>query len=250
VERAQADLDRLLSLRSRVGELERSRVDEEVLHTDPVFGELLPGGGVQPGGVYAVQGSTSLVMALLAAPSRAGAWCAVVGMPGFGIEAAARAGIDLDRLVLVPAPGTAWFGVTAALADAVTVVVTTPTSRVGDTEAARLAARLRRQGAVLLVRGEWPRVDARLTVAVERWRGLGEGYGYLGRRDLAITAENRSWGRPRRVTSTVDVDGRFVRVPTVSPRAHRVDRVHAGQLRPVSSGDTPRTSSSSLHAVG
>ena len=38
-------------------------------------------------------------MALLVGPSQAGSWCAVIGMPEFGVEAAEGMGIDLDRLV-------------------------------------------------------------------------------------------------------------------------------------------------------
>lgn len=208
VERAKADLERLLSLRSRMGELESTRVDDGVLRTDPALAPLLPGGGLQPGGVYSV-GTTSLVMALLAGPSAEGAWCAVVGMPGFGAEAAALLGIDLDRLVLVPHPGDHWFSVTAALADAVSVVVAVPGSRVGEAEAARLAARLRQRRAVLLVCGAWPRVDARLGVASSRWTGVGEGHGYLATRELTVAVESRSWGRERRGRLLVTPDGRL-----------------------------------------
>lgn len=209
VERAKADLERLLSLRSRMGELERTRVDDGVLRTDPALAQLLPGGGLQPGGVYSVQGATSLVMALLAAASADGAWCAVVGMPAFGAEAAARLGIDLGRLVLVPHPGDHWFSVTAALADAVSVVATVPGARVGEAEAARLAARLRQRRAVLLVCGAWPRVDARLGVASSRWTGVGEGHGYLASRELTVAVESRSWGRERRGRLLLTSDGRL-----------------------------------------
>lgn len=209
VERARADLERLLSLRSRMGELESTRVDDAVLRTHPALAQLLPGGGLQPGGVYSVQGATSLVMALLAAPSAEGAWCAVVGMPAFGTEAAARLGIDLDRLVLVPQPGDRWFSVTAALADAVSVVVTVPGSRVGEAEAARLAARLRQRRTVLLVCGAWPRVDARLGVASSSWTGVGEGHGYLASRELTVAAQSRSWGRERRARLVLTPDGRL-----------------------------------------
>ena len=209
VEQAKADLERLLSLRSRMGELERTRVDDAALRTDPTLAGLLPGGGLQPGGVYSVQGSTSLLMALLAGPSSAGAWCAVAGMPGFGVEAASRAGIDLGRLVLVPRPGDRWFSVTAALADAVGMVVTSPATRVGETEAARLAARLRQRGTVLVVCGEWPRVDARVRLTAGGWEGIGAGYGYLGSRELTVTVESRFWGRERRAGLTVRPDGRW-----------------------------------------
>lgn len=214
VERAKADLERLLSLRSRMGELERTRVDDGVLRTDPALAQLLPGGGLQPGGVYSVHGATSLIMALLAGPSAEGAWCAVVGMPGFGAEAAARLGVALDRIVLVPHPGDHWFSATAALADAVSVVVTVPGSRVGEAEAARLAARLRQRRAVLLVCGAWPRVDARLGVASSRWTGVGEGTGYLATRELTVAVESRSWGRRRTGRLLLTPGGRLQAAPT------------------------------------
>jgi hypothetical protein len=209
VEQAKADLDRLLRLRSRMGELESIRVDRDTLRTDPALAPLLPGGGLQPGGVYSVQGATSLVMSLLAGPSADGAWCAVVGMPGFGAEAAARLGVDLERLVLVPRPGDRWFSVTAALADAVSVVVAVPGSRVGDAEAARLAARLRQRGTVLIVCGPWTRVDVRLDVASSAWTGIGAGHGYLAERELTVTAEGRALGRGRRAVLAMSPAGRL-----------------------------------------
>lgn len=233
VERARADLDRLLALRSKLGELERTRVDGGALPTHPALGALLPGGGLQPGGVYSVSGSTSLLMTLLAGPSADGAWCAVVGMPGFGTEAAARFGIDLDRLVLVPHPGDRWFGVTAALADAVSVVAVAPAARVGDAEAARLAARLRQRGAVLLVAGAWPRVDARVGVASSSWVGVCEGHGYLGVREVTVTAESRSWGRERSARLLLTPDGRLQDAAPAAPTPLTVPfrRVRAGQAR-------------------
>ncbi|NNC10464.1 hypothetical protein HII28_01000 [Planctomonas sp. JC2975] len=244
-------MDRLLSLRSKLGELERTRVDDGALPTHPALGALLPGGGLQPGGVYSVGGSTSILMALLAGPSADGAWCAVVGMPGFGAEAAALSGVDLDRLVLVPYPGDRWFSVTAALADAVSVVVTTPRTMVGDAEAARLAARLRQRGAVLLVCGRWPRVDATVGVASSAWSGVGEGHGYLAARELTVTAESRSWGRERRATLLLTPDGRLqdAAPATKAPRPIPLHAVRAGQSqgsRPALASDV----SQRLRAVG
>ncbi|MHA7986417.1 hypothetical protein ACX9R5_11470 [Rathayibacter sp. CAU 1779] len=242
IEHAKADLERLLALRSKMGELERTRVDDDALPTHPALGALLPGGGLQPGGVYSLgglgpagaaltSGSTSLLMALLAGPSADGAWCAVVGMPGFSAEAAARSGVDLERLVLVPHPGDRWFSVTAALADAVSVVVTSPRSRVGDAEAARLAARLRQRGAVLLVCGPWPRVDATVGVASSAWSGVGEGHGYLAARELTVTAESRSWGRERRATLLLTPDGRLQDAAPATKAQHpaSLHSVRAGQ---------------------
>lgn len=219
VERARGDLERLLSLRSRMGELENARVDDGSLSTIPALATVLPGGAMQPGGVYSVQGTASLVMALLAGPSAEGAWCAVVGMPGFGAEAAARLGVDLERLVLVPSPGDRWFSVTAALADAVSVVAVAPQSRVGDAEASRLAARLRQRRAVLVVCGPWPRVDARLGVASSRWSGVGDGHGYLKERELTVVAKSRSWGRERTARLMLTADGGLRAEPAPASRA-------------------------------
>ena len=249
VEQAKADLERLLSLRSRMGELERARVDDVVLHTDPALAMLLPGGGLQPGGVYSVQESTSLAMALLAGPSSVGAWCAVVGMPGFGVEAAARLGIDLGRLVLVPNPADRWFSVTAALADAVGVVVTAPASRVGEAEAARLAARLRQRGTVLIVCGDWPRADARLRVAASRWTGVGAGNGYLAERELTVAVQSRSGARERRAALVQSPAGalRPESRPELRAVGLRAEGLSAEEETP-ESGETAATGQS--HAVG
>lgn len=74
---------------------------------DPAFAALLPEEGLQTGTSYTVSSSPSLVLALLSAASQKGLWCAVVGMPTLGVEAAAAFGIDLARLILVPTPETA-----------------------------------------------------------------------------------------------------------------------------------------------
>ena len=93
--------------------------------------ESLPGlAGVlqlKTGGAYAVD-SPSLAMALMAGPSQAGEWSAVVGMPDFGLEAAAAYGLDLDRTVVVPDPGEHWLSVTAGLLEVATLVLVRPSA--------------------------------------------------------------------------------------------------------------------------
>ncbi len=66
---------------------------------------LLPGGGLRRGSVVAVHGSTALLLALLAAATAQGVWAAVVGVGDLGVLAAAEAGVAVQRLALVPAPG-------------------------------------------------------------------------------------------------------------------------------------------------
>jgi len=99
----------VLELRSRIDKMQGARLAEKRLPTHPEIAELLPDGARFAGSSYQVHGSMSLLQAMLAGPSLAGAWRAVVGMPNFGIEAAATAGIDLDRIILVPNPGKRWW---------------------------------------------------------------------------------------------------------------------------------------------
>ncbi len=121
-----ASLDEVQRLRSRLEEVEGRRMDAPVLPVHPALAALLPGGGLRAGAAYSVAPSGALLLALLARPSREGAWCAVVGMPEWGAEAADQAGILLERLVLVPEPGPRWFAVTAALVDVLPLVVVRP----------------------------------------------------------------------------------------------------------------------------
>ena len=106
----------------------------------PALEPLFPAGGLRRGSAVSVRGSASLLLALLAGPSRRGAWCGVVGLSGLGLVAAAEAGIALDRLALVPDPGRDWAAVAAALLDAMEVVVVVPRGRVPDADVRRLAA--------------------------------------------------------------------------------------------------------------
>jgi hypothetical protein len=183
-------------LQARIRQMQATKLDTRLIPTHPAIGALLPGGGLLQGSAYSVDGSAALIMALLAAPSAAGAWCGVVGMPEFGIEAAAGFGIDLERLVLVPHPGENWLTVTAAIADVMAVVVTRPPVRTSESSVARLAARLRQHGTTLIVLGPWPQTEAMLSLSHSEWEGIGEGHGYLSARQATVTVTSRT-GRPR-----------------------------------------------------
>src|SRR5581483_1782034 len=80
----------------------------------PALAAVLPG-GLRRGSTVAVAGSMSLVLATLAAASADGAWCALVGMPQLGAEAAHDLGIELSRLALAPDPAGSWVPVVGAL---------------------------------------------------------------------------------------------------------------------------------------
>ena len=130
--------------------------------------------------------SPGLALALAAGPSQAGAWVGIVGLPDLGWEAARDLGLGLERTIAVPDPGEHWLSVTAALIDVTTVVVVRPPSRVSDAQAARVAARLRQRGSVLVVDGGWPRAALSLVTVSNRWSGLGRGFGHLSNRGITV----------------------------------------------------------------
>ncbi|MEO7123343.1 MAG: hypothetical protein ABI400_09570 [Lacisediminihabitans sp.] len=184
-------------LQERIRQMQATKLDTRSIPTLAAFAEILPGGALKQGVSYSVEGSMTLLMALVAGPSAAGSWCGVIGVPEFGIEAAANFGIDLDRVAFVPYPGEHWLTVAAALADVLSVVVLRPAKRVSDGVAARLAARIRQRGATLIVVGAWPQSEAVLSLSESRWRGVGNGHGYLSDRQVTVTATTRSNGRSR-----------------------------------------------------
>jgi hypothetical protein len=141
--------------------------------------------GLRTGAAYGVD-SASLALALLAGPSQAGEWVAVVGADDLGFEAAASFGVDLARTIVVPRPGEHWLSVTAGLVDVATVVLVKPPVAVTEHQAERLKSRLRQKDATLVCWGDWPRCEARITVRSSMWTGLGQGHGQLRGRRVVV----------------------------------------------------------------
>lgn len=161
--------------------------------TLPMFDGLVQ---LRTGGSYAVDSAT-LAMALTAGASQAGEWVGFAGWEDFGAEAAHRLGIDLTRTVVVPAPGEHWLEVTAALVDVLKVVVLRPAGGVDPKSASILDARLRARSAVLVVHGEWPRCEARLSAEQTTWHGADHGRGRLRERRVQVVVR-RGAGVQRR----------------------------------------------------
>jgi hypothetical protein len=174
-------------LRERVAALEGgpARVPVPVL---PALSGLV---SLHAGGSYGVD-SASLALALAAGASAAGEWVGFAGWPDFGAEAAVELGVDLSRTVLVPEVGEHWLEVAAALVDVLRLVVLRPPARVDARSAGILDARLRKRSAVLVVWGEWPRCEARLSVKGARWSGLDHGHGRLGSRRVSVAVRRGS----------------------------------------------------------
>jgi hypothetical protein len=174
-------------------------------------------------------GSTSLLLALLSAASRAGSWCAVVGVPALGALAAAESGIALDRLALIPHPGPEWPTVVAALIDGVDVVVVAVPGPIAPTIASRLVARARQRGCVLMPYGQWAGADVNLQVVHGVWEGLGAGHGRLRRREVRITARGRgAAARPKEITMWMPA----ITTPPPIPPAPAVPDPHPVSARP------------------
>jgi hypothetical protein len=205
---------------------------ERLLPVLPELRELLPGRGLRRGATVAIAtttgpetarpvrstGATSLLFALLAAASGAGSWCAVVGVPALGVVAAAEAGIALDRLALVPNPGPDWTTVVAALLDGVDIVVAAPPGPIAPSVAARLAARARQRGSVLMSYGQWDGADITFDAVRGVWHGLEQGRGRLRCRQVTVVARGRGaaaapkrteiwWPSPRSWTVTPAIAG-------------------------------------------
>lgn len=194
----------VLRLRREISRMQRRRSEHALLPLDPSLAALLPEEGLQTGTAYSVSPSPSLVLALLSAASRKGHWCAVVGMPTLGVEAAAAFGIDLTRLILVPEPGERWLAATSALAEVVPLIVVNPQSRARDADVSRLSARLRDRGCTLLVTESpaverWPQSEGSIRLHDPRWHGLGAGWGLLSDCTVTVTATTRHSPRPSSV---------------------------------------------------
>ncbi|WP_067876396.1 hypothetical protein [Agromyces aureus] len=200
---------RVEELQARIRGMQSTRLETKAVPTHPAFADVLPGGTLREGTIVQVEGSMTLLMALLAGPSADGRWAAIVGMPEFGVEAAASFGIALERLALVPDPGDQWLAVAAALADVIPVVAVRPKGQVSPAEASRLQARLRQRGTTLLVAGAWPGSDARLGVSDSEWHGIERGHGHLVDREVVVEVAGRGeFGR--RAGSRLHLPGRHL----------------------------------------
>jgi len=164
--------------------------DVGVLPVLPALRELLPG-GLPRGSVVAAGDWSLLCLALAAGASLAGAWCAIAGLPALGVAAAAGAGLDPGRLLLIADPGAGWPHVLASLLDGCDLVLLRPPSQPSAQVRRRLEAVTRRHGGVLVVAGDWAGAQCRLSVARQEWAGIGTGHGRLRARRVQVVADGR-----------------------------------------------------------
>jgi hypothetical protein len=171
---------------------------EGTLPVLPALRELLPGGGLQRGSVVTSEGFGLLSLALVAEAVADGAWCAMAGVPDVGMRAAAEAGVDPGRVLLVADPGPRWPQVVAALLDGFDIVLLCPPDQPPAQLRRKLEAAARRYGSVLLVAGDWPGAQSRLLVTRAEWAGIGAGHGRLRARRAQVVATGRGAAERRR----------------------------------------------------
>jgi hypothetical protein len=172
--------------------------DADLLPVLPALCDLLPHGALRRGSVAAASGWNQLCLALAAGPVASGAWCAAAGIPEFGVAAAAGAGLDPARLLLVPELGQNWPQAVLSLLDGCDLVVLRPPSPPPAQARRKLEAAVRRHGSVLLVAGDWDGAQVRLRIAAQEWAGIGSGHGRLrGRRALVVADGRGGWSRPK-----------------------------------------------------
>lgn len=254
-----------------------------VLPVHPRLADLLPDGGLRTGTTVVVRGSTSLLLTLLAEASRDGAWTVLVGYPAAGMAAAADAGCDLARTLVVPLPagsGVDAPAVLAALIDGMDVVVIGPEVALLDQDRRRLTARARERGTVLVAAGPAPVSGVRPSVRGARgtretrgarqdggstgwagahvvleatagdWTGIDQGAGWLRRRTLRVRRTGR--GNASRPLD-VDVEVPVCRAVGAAERAgEERSAVREGAETVVPGGDVVRRhgSESRLGLVG
>jgi hypothetical protein len=168
---------------------------------------LLPGGLVR-GTTVAVSarraGATSLLLALLAGASQAGAWCAVVGMPALSWAATADVGVDLGRLAVVPYPGPDGAAVAATLLDGFDLVAFASAGSLAASVSSHLSARARASRSVLLAcAAGWPGANLTMSVEASTWHGRRRLRAH--QMDIVVSGRGNA-GRPRRAQVWLPAD--------------------------------------------
>ncbi|MCH9721956.1 MAG: hypothetical protein K0U67_07860 [Actinomycetia bacterium] len=140
---------------------------ETLLPVPESLAAALPG-GLPRGAVAVLSGARSLSVGMVAAVSAAGGHVAIVGLPDFGLLAAAEMGADLSRLAVIPQPGSDPIEVAAVLMDGMDLVLLGLAGRrVPPPRIRVVVARARQRGCALLVTGgDWPGASMRIEARV------------------------------------------------------------------------------------
>ena len=173
---------------------------ESLLPVPESLAEALPA-GLPRGTVAVLSGARSLPVGIAAAVSAAGGHVAIVGLPDFGLLAAAEMGADLSRLAMVPQPGSDPVEVAAVLMDGVDLVLLGLAGRrVPATRARAVVARARQRGCTMLIAGgDWQGAAMRMEARVRGYEITAgtagvpvAGCGRIGGVRLSVRARRRT----------------------------------------------------------
>lgn len=181
---------------------------------------LFPGGALRAGGSVAVTGSaaSSLLLALAAAATGDGAWCAIAGMGDLGLRCALDAGLAPERLALAPlAEHEQRPAVLSALVDGVGVLVLGPDLELAPSLWRTLCDRARTRDALVLAAAPPGRADLHLETASAGWTGLSTGSGRLRRRRVHVRSHGRGIAGHRELEALLPQVGELI--ATVPGRA-------------------------------
>ncbi len=216
----------------RVGAVEQWVTPSELLLPVPeAVAPVLPEGALRRGTAAQVSGSTSLLLLMAAAACAVPGeeiWCAVVAMPDVGLAAAAEAGLDLQRTVVVPRPGPDAAAVLGALIDGFDVVVLGRCPALSDADRRAIGHRLRTREAVLLSGAVWPGAQVVLEVGERAWFGVGDGDGVLTGREATVTGYARGMGASRAVRVRMPAEGGILPAAPVPVPVQAPDLARAG----------------------
>ena len=154
----------------------------------------------------------SCALAVLVAPTQAGSWAGVVGLPSCGVQAAADLGVSLERTVFVADPTSGSrassqqadaAAVLSALVDGVDVLLLAHhvVNSLSPSLLRRLQTRVQSRGGILVVVNETNSstsslsADIRFTATTEQWQGVGSGHGHLQRRRVLLQLDGRRRAR-------------------------------------------------------
>ena len=179
---------------------------ERSLPVDPVLAPVFVSGLVRGQTVVcAGSASVSSALALLVAPTQQGSWAGVIGVPTFGVVAAADMGVVLERTVFVGGSLDAHgdpANVLGALVDGVDLVVTSSPflASLSPSLVRRFTTRLQSRGAVCIVVDDTRALsgDLRVTTRVREWCGIGDGHGHVRARRVTVSVDGRRQARPTR----------------------------------------------------
>lgn len=155
---------------------------ESLLPVPESLAGLLPA-GLPRGTVAVLSGARSVPVGMAAAVTAGGGHVAVVGVPDFGLLAAAEMGADLSRLAVIPNPGADPVEVAAVLMDGMDLVVLGLGGRsVPMTRARAVVARARQRGCTLVVtQGDWQGASMRMDARVRGYQLTSDpGFGRIG----------------------------------------------------------------------